>query len=197
MSKRRIRRPPPTTDQRPPEVRLEAMVREPHRDRKERIIARIRTDLDDDPNPAPWLDSARTLWDRLIISEDTLQYLAEVFTECLVYRGSAEDPELVRLEEEMTAIERAHGLREDEYWHEEDAPADWVALEAEWNRRADEIVNSYLREAGHAALAEGRQKGRAELERRLEKGRTDLWGPDDEDYEDEGNGAPDPFSAFY
>ena len=180
MTRRRPRRPPPTTDQRPPELRLEALVREPHRDRKERMLERILQDLDADPNPAPWLDGARTLWERLIISEDTLYYLVEMFTECLVLRGSSEDADLARLRKEMEAIERARGLREGEYWHLDEAPADWLALDEQWNRRSDEIVNSYLREAHHADLAEMREKKPAELERRLEKGRTDLWGADDD-----------------
>src|SRR4051794_26150659 len=101
MSRGRIKRPSRTTDQRPPETRLEARLREPDRARKERILARIRTDLYENPNPAPWLDAARVLWERLIISEDTLYYFVEIFTESLVNRGSSQDPELVRLYEEM------------------------------------------------------------------------------------------------
>jgi len=172
-------------------------VREPHRDRKERMLERIRYDLAADPNPAPWLDAARTLSDRLIISEDTLYYFVELFTECLVLRGASEDPELVRIAGEMEAIERAHGLREGEYWNLEDAPPDWLAIDEQWSRRADEIVNSYLREAGHADLAETRETKPAEVERRTEKGHTDLWGVDDEDDDDDEEPRPDPFGAFY
>ena len=50
------------------------MVREPHPERKHRMMARIRADLEANPNPAPWVDAARVLWERLIISEDTLYY---------------------------------------------------------------------------------------------------------------------------
>src|SRR5690348_41716 len=115
MSRRRTaRRPAPTTDTRPPEVRLEAMVREPNRERGFRMMARIRQDLDANPDPAPWLAAARALWERLIISEDSWHYFAEMFTECLVFRASDSDPELVRIHDAMTAIEREHGLGEDQ-----------------------------------------------------------------------------------
>src|SRR5438045_1162892 len=61
--RRRARRPAPTTDQRSPEARLEAMVREPNPERKHRTFARILDDLDakPEPEPEPWLDAARTL----------------------------------------------------------------------------------------------------------------------------------------
>src|SRR4051794_30850309 len=116
MSRRRNRRPAPTTDQRPPGTRLEALVREPNRDRRERMLARIREDLDTTPEPGPWIDAARTLSERLIISDDAMYYFVELFTECLVYAAPESDPELARIVREMLAIERAHGLRESEYW---------------------------------------------------------------------------------
>src|SRR4051812_25851454 len=113
MSRRRAsRRPTPTTDTRPPEVRLEAMVREPNPDRAMRMMRRIREGLDSKPEPAPWLAAARALWERLIINEDSWYYLVEMFAECLVYDGSKHDAELVRIRGAMDAIERAHGLAE-------------------------------------------------------------------------------------
>jgi hypothetical protein len=156
------------------------MAREPSRERALRTMNRIRTDLDAHPDPAPWLAAARTLSERLIISEDSWYYLAEMFTECLVYRGSAEDPELVGLYAEMQAMERAHGLTEDEHWFIDEAPPEWRALEHAWNQRADAIVNAYLRESGHADAAELRENDRRDYEGRSAKGRTDLWGPDED-----------------
>jgi len=157
------------------------MAREPNHERALRMMSRIRNDLDASPDPAPWLAAARTLSERLIISEHSWYYLAELLTECLVYKGSSEDPELVRLYAEMERIEREHGLAEDEYWHIHEAPAEWRALEAAWNQRADAIVNAYLREWGHADVAELRENNRDEFDSFGAKGRIDLWGPDDDD----------------
>ena len=181
MSRRRQpRRPAPTTDTRPPEVRLEALARERNPERALRMMSRIRADLDANPDPAPWLDAARTLSERLIISEDSWYYLAEMFTECLVYRGSSEDPELVRLYAEMEAIERAHGLAEDDHWLISEAPPEWRALEHAWNQRADEIINTYLRESGHADAAALRENDPRDYEGRSAQGRVDLWGRDED-----------------
>ena len=176
--RRRARRPAPTTDKRPPEVRLEAMVREPNVERGRRMLKRIRDDLGANPDPAPWLNAARTIWERLLISEDSWLYLVELFTECLEEHGFRHDPELVRISSEMEAIERAHGLGEDQYWRLHEAPADWKELETAGNVRADDIVNAYLRDSGHADVADLREKHRDELDGRITKGRTDLWGAD-------------------
>jgi hypothetical protein len=180
MSRRRNRRPSPTTDQRPPEARLEGLVREPNPERARRMLKRVRDDLDAAPEPGPWIAGARTLNERLIISDDTLYYLVELFSECLVYEGSRSDSELVRIGDEMEKIERDHGLGEDDYWRIDEAPAEWRSLNDAWERRADEIVDSRLRELGHADIADFRRQKPDEFEQRTSKGQIDLWGEDEE-----------------
>lgn len=185
MSRRRNRRPSPTTDQRPPEARLEGLVREPNPERARRMLRRIRDDLDATIESGPWIAGARTLNERLIISDDTLYYFVELFTECLVYEGSRSDSELVRISDEMQQIERAHGLGEDDYWRIDEAPAEWRSLNDAWERRADEIVDSRLRELGHADIADLRRQKPDEFDQRTSKGRIDLFGEDDEAVGDE------------
>ena len=84
----------------------------------------------------------------------------------------------------MVGIERAHGLREDETWTGDEATEEWRRLEETWDRRAEEVVNGRLREAGHADVAALREKNRDEFYDRVAKGRTDLWGRDDEEADD-------------
>jgi hypothetical protein len=180
MSRRRFRRPQPTSDQRSPEERLEALVREPNRARAQRMLGRVRQDLDARPEPGPWIVAARTLSERLIISFDALYYFAELFTECLLLEASGTDPELLRIESEMETLERAHGLREDEYWHLDDAPEEWRALSDAWDRRAREIVAAALRSCGQSDIADEHENRPEEFERRSEKGRVDVFGEDEE-----------------
>src|SRR4051812_12096867 len=120
--RRMRRRPAATTDRRSPEERLEAMVREPNDDRRHRIFARIRDDLDARPEPGPWISAARTLSERLIISEDAFYYFTGMFVESIMYDASRNDAELVRLYDELEAIERANGLREGEAYLVDEAP---------------------------------------------------------------------------
>ena len=147
------------------------------------MMARILYDLDANPEPAPWVAGARTLSERLVISEDAFYYLAELFTDCLLPSAAASDPELVRLQAEMEVIQRAHGLRESDYWRGE-APDDWRALDDDWGRRADEIVQAYLRDHGNGDIADLRAHNRAEFDSRVEKGRVDVWGADEDEVHD-------------
>ena len=144
------------------------------------MLIRIRQDLDAQPEPGPWIAAARTLSERLIISFDALYYFADLFTECLWLEASGADPELLRIESEMAAVERAHGLREDEYLHLDDAPEEWRALSDAWDVRAREIVAAMLRSYGQSDLAEEFEDRPDEFERRSKKGRVDVFGEDAE-----------------
>lgn len=159
-------------------------MREPNAERKHRTFGRILDDLDAKPEPKPWLDAARTLSERLLISEDTLYYLADMLTECIIFAASSTDPQLVSARNEMVDIERAHGLREDDGWTIDEATEEWRRLNDDWDRRADEIVNASLREAGHADIAALHEESRDEFEGRAAKGQRDLWGDEDEESDD-------------
>ena len=185
MRRFKPRRPSETTDTRPPEARLEAMVREPNRDRALRMLDRIRAGLGEPPEPAPWIAAARTLSERLIISENTFYYLASLFAESLIDAAAYSDPELTRLSNELQTIERAYGLKEDEGFLVSDAPPDWSAVNQAWEQRADRIVADYLRASRNADLASMLEAKREELERRSEAGYDELWGLEDEDEEGE------------
>jgi hypothetical protein len=184
MSIRRKHRVDPTTDRRTPDERLEALVREPNHERSLRTLMRIRRDLDETPHPdpAPWLSAARTLSERLIISENALYYFAEIFTECMVFSATAADPELMRIRGEMDRIERFYGLAQGQGWPIDRAPPEWRSLNDEWNARANAIVVATLRNAGHDDLAETRENNLRDFDRRVAKGRIELFG-EDEDFD--------------
>ncbi|HEY4217707.1 MAG TPA: hypothetical protein VGM67_11255 [Gemmatimonadaceae bacterium] len=183
MSVRRKHRAEPTTDRRTPDERLEALVREPNHERSLRALLRIRRDLEEtpEPNPAPWLSAARTLADRLIISENSLYYFAEIFTECMVFSASVADPELMRTRGEMDRVERIYGLAPGQSWPVDRAPAEWKALNDEWNARADAIVVDTLKQAGHDDLADVRANNLRDFDRRVAKGRIELFGEEEFD----------------
>ena len=181
MSIRRTHRVVPTTDRRTPDERLEALVREPNQARSLRTLMRIRRDLDEtsQPDPAPWLAAARTLSERLIISENSLYYFAEIFTECMVFSPAVADAELARIRGEMDRIEILYGLAEGQTWPVDKAPGEWRALNDEWNARAEAIIVATLRKAGHDDLADTREKNLREFDRRVAKGRIELFGEDE------------------
>jgi hypothetical protein len=185
MSKRRVRRPQPTTDKRSPEERLEALVRETNLDRAARMLERIEDDLDASREPAPWIAAARTLSERLIISENAFYYFAELFCEPLLYAAATTDPELVRLSTEMRSIEATHGVRDGDYWMPDEATPEWLELNEEWDRLADSFLAKALRGFGHGDVADLRERNLDGFMERVRKGEEELWGSDDEDLDDE------------
>lgn len=176
MSRRRVIA-LPTQDQRPPEVRLEAVVREMNQQRALRTFGRIRVSIDSGAQrPEPWLAAARALYERQVIGIDAFCYFAEIFTECLLDSDAGGDEELRRLSEGMRQVERKYGLEEDEYWRVSEAPPEWRALGDEWDVRARAIVAAALREAGLAEIADLHERQPDEFGRRSEKGHRDVLG---------------------
>lgn len=173
------RRPQATTDRRTPDDRLEAFFRESSLDRRERIFDRIRDDLYESREVTPWIRAARTLADRLIISEDAANYLGVMFADIVVLHAAEEDPELVRIDGEMGTIEREHRLSANDPKLEERAPESWQVLHRAWEERADAILSGALRDAGQSDVARVMETDRPEFDRRVQRGEIDVWGEDD------------------
>jgi hypothetical protein len=182
MTMRRFRRmrrkPAATTDTRPPAERLEALLREKNDERRERMLARVRDEIQEPSQLVPWMRAARELADRLIASDDTFYYLAALFLDSAFDGVVYVDEELVRLSQAIEEIEVAHGLREDESFAVDDAPEDWTALNQQWDGRMDAIFAQMLRSAGQTDVAALYEGNRNEFERRADKGHDDFWGDD-------------------
>jgi len=139
------------------------------------MFQRIRRDLEVEVNARPWLDAARSLYEKRAIDLDELCYFAELFTECLL--GDPEgDAELRRIGREMQAVERAHGLEEDEAWYIDEAPTDWRALNDEWESRARAAVAAAFRDAGLTELADMHMSSSDEYEERSSAGQDKVFG---------------------
>jgi hypothetical protein len=96
------------------------------------------------------------------------------------------DPELNELCDQMRAIEEREGLTDCEEFDQDDSetPAEWKALNAESNRRYQEVVRisddrfiGWLRRHGENEIADLFLNNRAEYDRRREGGRFLVFGP--------------------
>ena len=95
-------------------------------------------------------------------------------TEGMSFHWSGSDPDLGRLTGEMDAIERRHGLSEDESFLVDDAPADWTAMSKEWERRLDAIWAEEFARLGEPELARLMRSGLLHEDPRLHEGRASL-----------------------
>ena len=174
MPRRRIA--PQADDRRPPLARLESFVAEPAIGRSQRILMRIRNELDASLEPGAWISAARSLEARGLISADTAIYFTTIFLECITFHALESDTELLRLTSEMKLFERAQGLQEDETWLISEAPAEWLAMNDAWERRNKAILVATLRELGQADLADLLERNPVGFEDRGTAGYRDLWG---------------------
>jgi hypothetical protein len=156
------------------------MVREKNEDRRWRMFARIREDLDATQDVGPWLGGLATLRDRLLVSDDETYFLAETFAEAAVF-GMQRDPELDRIADAMKAIEAANGLRDDESYLVDEGPEDWRELNGAWDQRADEIMTESMRKAGLGDVATVFVENRAKFDERAAEGRHRILPPADDD----------------
>lgn len=164
----------PIFDPRSPAARLEALVREADPARKKRIWQNIFMDLTMRMKPDGLIAAARELRDRGVITTDAYYHLAETFTLRVLDPPAPRDPELERLDGEIEAIERAHGVEQGEGLLTE-APPEYLALNDAWNRRRNELVAAWLRARGHADVASLMESDYDEFDRRTSQGRIDVW----------------------
>ena len=130
-------------------------------------------------NPAPWIAAAASLHRSEQINTDVYWYFVMLFVEDRIGDLHDVDPELVRLSAEMVAIEAAHGLEEDDSFLVSEAPADWRALGAAWDRRAHAIQSEYLRAHGFDDVAALFESNFELMGQRADVGRLLVW-PDDD-----------------
>lgn len=179
--RRQRRRPAATTDRRSPELRLEAMAREKNDERRRRMLDRLLDDLATGSSVLEWMAATSTLRDRVVIGEDETYHLALLLAEESIYGNEIVDPELVRLGAEIDAIEEAHGLRANETFVEEDAPAEWLDLTGAWRARTDAMIATLMREGGLADVAQVFAQQRGKFDERATEGSRRLWGSDEDE----------------
>lgn len=101
----------------------------------------------------PWLRAARILEDTGAAAEDEVTFFIVRLSEGAAGGQSEDDPEMARLMSGIEAIKRAHGLPEDEDWHVGEGPAEWTALNQEWERALDRRWHALLVAAGEHKIA--------------------------------------------
>ena len=137
------------------------------------MFSRIRQDVDD--TPGPWIQAARALHVSGDIDTDAYWYLATIFVEAIVYGLSAVDPDLVRISDEMQAIEAAHGLSEFESFLVSKGPPDWRELSAAWDRRSRSLQVTFLRAHDADDVARAMEVDHELVGQRAEARRQQFW----------------------
>jgi hypothetical protein len=176
---RPLRPPLRTVDRRPPEARLAAFLAERNPERARRIFSHIRDYVT--VEPAVWIGAARTLYGAGTITREVYSHFVSIFLDGVMDRLHDQDPELVRLSDEMRAIEASHGLDELESFYIDEGPPEWREASAAWDRRARAVELEYLRAHGFGDLAADVENRRDDFDAKSDAGRRVVW-PDSEEF---------------
>lgn len=145
---------------------LEAMLRNPHSEPHRKWFFGILADIESPADVEPWLSAASDLYARGVIDEDGWVYFAAMFMESLTFGDSVTDPELVRIQREIDALDAVESWKrgddeDDEPWKQRDDDVDadgfspaMRALFAAYDARVVSITVSYLRGFGYHELAD-------------------------------------------
>lgn len=126
-------------------------------------------------DPEPWIAAACELEARGRISRNAVAYLADMFMDYVYEEAMEHDPDLIRLDDAIDAIERAHGRAGDYGWRTEEGPPEWRALTAAWDARIDALQAERLRAMGFRELADVLADDLDEWNRRGRAGWVEVW----------------------
>lgn len=118
-----------------------------------KVLGEIRRLLGTGASIEPWASAVQLARDLEAIGPDESYYLLDIMTEYVVELEVDRDAVLLDLGEQIDAVERQHGLSEDEAFYTDDAPEEWSALTRQWDRRFRDLRVELLRRIGEPKIA--------------------------------------------
>ncbi|HXQ77672.1 MAG TPA: hypothetical protein VN797_05670 [Gemmatimonadaceae bacterium] len=126
--------------------------------------------------PNRWIFEVKRARDRGAIPPALGRWLIFKLAESATIALTITHPVLSELRDRIEDIERAHGLGEDDSWHVDDGPAEWRALNREWEAVFDELLIDILLRNGEVEIAEAYAEDDVGA---LSDGAAEVFGADD------------------
>lgn len=117
------------------------------------LIRRITDEIVEPAQVPKWASAIQLARDVGAVGATECYALLDIVTESAMLDLTGTDAELRRLSDGMIEIQRANGLAEDEDYYVDEAPADWLALNRQWEHRYDQLRADLFRRMGEAGMA--------------------------------------------
>jgi len=130
------------------------------------------------------IQAAQIERDAGVLEADSCFYILDRFANDAADDRREDDAELNRIGQEIAAAEKAHGLKEDEYFDDDEMPDDIEQMEIALLRRTDAILAAILREYGEDDMADLLLNDRDAYLDRVYSGRDKFAGPLPQDIAD-------------
>jgi len=127
--------------------------------------------------PAEQLDAYRAVRAARVLPPEAAMFLIAVTLDDEFFLDAlGEVPELKPVDEQLRKLEKAYGLKDDEYWPIGEAPEEIEKVRAEWEAVAERAKIAFFRSRGESELATLMEREPALYEQLLEVGRRYFHG---------------------
>ena len=100
-----------------------------------------------------WIHEVQGARDSGAIGAAVARFLIFKFVDFVVALNRDKDPRLKAISAHINRIEREHGLKEGEYWHPDEGPAEWQALNREYEAAENTLQAEMFHRFGELELA--------------------------------------------
>ena len=135
------------------------------------LLHAIISDIEGGDDVAPWVQAVQVARELPALEDAIAWFMIDCFCEIMFRPLIQSDALLSAISAEMEALERAHGLGEDEAFLLDEAPPEYRALSTRWDHRADALQSSMLRTYSEDAMALLLLRDRVRYDEMVEEGR--------------------------
>jgi hypothetical protein len=122
--------------------------------RARELMRPIRDEIEGPADVPRWAHAIQLARDVGALGAAECHALLDIVTESAMGALTQTDVELRRLDDAMRMIATADGLSEDEDYYVDDAPAEWLALNRQWDHRFDQLHADLFRRIGEPGMAD-------------------------------------------
>ena len=145
------------------------------------LIRRIGDEIAAPADVTQWANAIQLARDLGAVGVTECYALLDIVTEAAMQSLTETDAELGRLSDGMIEIQRANGLAEDDDYYVDEAPADWLELNRQWDHRFDRLRADLFRRIGEPGMADDVLLYPETFEARSQEGRSALFDIREED----------------
>ncbi len=145
------------------------------------LIRRIGDEIVEPADVPQWASAIQLARDVGAVPPAECYALLDIVTEGGMGSLTQTDAKLCRLADAMRMIATADGLSDDEDYYLDEAPAEWLELNRQWDQRFDQLRADLFRRNGEAGMANELLLFPEAFEARSQEGRTALFDVAEED----------------
>ena len=145
------------------------------------LMHRMIDEIEGPADVPQWASAIQLARDLGAVGATECYALLDIVTEEAVGSLTETDSELRRLTDAMRMIATADGLSDEEDYYVDEAPAEWLELNRQWDQRFDQLRADLFRRIGEPGMADELLLSQETFEDRSREGRSAMFDVAEED----------------